>query len=231
MKKAPMTPTPDLLKRRTSTEEVFDSLHEDILSLKLRPGEKLSETEVAKRFGVSRQPVRDAFNRLGNLDLLLIRPQKATEVRGFSTEQIAHTRFIRLAIELEVIRRGCSVWDDERASALGKQLQTQERCIENGQIEKFLGLDFEFHQLICELSGVPLSVSTLRECKQKVDRLCMLALRTKDEADVLIEDHRRLASALAKRDVDLATAALREHLSRLDGTISKVQETHADSFE
>ena len=97
-----MSETVELMERRTTTDVVFDALHEEIVSLKLLPGSKLSEAEVSKRFGVSRQPVRDAFNRLANLDLMLIRPQKASEVRGFSMERIAHARFVRLAIELEV---------------------------------------------------------------------------------------------------------------------------------
>ena len=50
------------------------------------PGAKLSEVEVARRIGVSRQPVREAFNRLATMDLLLIRPQKSTRVRGFSMD-------------------------------------------------------------------------------------------------------------------------------------------------
>ena len=87
-----MLATADVLERRTTTDEVFDRLHEEIVTLELLPGTKLSEVEVARRFGVSRQPVRDAFNRLSNLDLLLIRPQKATEVRGFSIERIARAR-------------------------------------------------------------------------------------------------------------------------------------------
>ena len=54
-------------ERRTATDVVFDQLHEEIVSLAIYPGTKLSETEVAKRFGVSRQPVRDAFAKLENL--------------------------------------------------------------------------------------------------------------------------------------------------------------------
>ncbi len=95
----------ELHERRTTTDVVFDQLFEEITSLKLLPGTKLSEADVARRFGVSRQPIRDAFNRLCNLELLVIRPQKATKVRGFSMPHIAHARFIRLAVELEVIRR------------------------------------------------------------------------------------------------------------------------------
>ena len=114
-----MLETTDILERHTTTDMVFDRLHEEIVTLELLPGTKLSEVEVARRFGVSRQPVRDAFNRLSNQDLLLIRPQKATKVRGFSIERIAHARFVRLAVELEVIRRACAVWDDHSAQVLG----------------------------------------------------------------------------------------------------------------
>ncbi|MEP4475789.1 MAG: winged helix-turn-helix domain-containing protein, partial [Lentilitoribacter sp.] len=55
---------------RTSVDDIFDLLRSEILSLKLRPGDKLSEVDMAARFGVSRQPVRDAFSRLANQDLL-----------------------------------------------------------------------------------------------------------------------------------------------------------------
>ena len=63
-------------ERRTSVDDVFDHLHEQIVTLQLRPGDRISEAEIAAHFGVSRQPVRDAFSRLANLDLLMIRPQQ-----------------------------------------------------------------------------------------------------------------------------------------------------------
>ena len=119
----------DNFQRRTTSDVVFEQLFEEISSLKLLPGAKLSETDIAQRFGVSRQPVRDAFNRLENLDLLLIRPQKATEVRGFSMQRIAHARFVRLAVELEVLRHACSVWDKARADVLNENLQMQKKKI------------------------------------------------------------------------------------------------------
>jgi len=80
------------MARRTSVDEVFDHLRDQILSLELKPGDLISEAEIAARFGLSRQPVRDAFSRLANLDMLLIRPQRATEVRRFSMRQIEKTR-------------------------------------------------------------------------------------------------------------------------------------------
>lgn len=52
------------IERRTSTDEVFDQLYQEIASLQMLPGTKLSEAEVAKRFSVSRQPVRSTTLQL-----------------------------------------------------------------------------------------------------------------------------------------------------------------------
>ena len=171
-----MQNTADPLSPRTTTDMVFDKLHEEISTLELLPGAKISEAEVAQRLGVSRQPVRDAFNRLGNLDLLLIRPQRATLVRGFSIEQIENARFIRLAVELEVVGRACSVWSDSCARALDAVIAEQEAAISANQTDQFHALDYDFHKLICDLGGFPLAFETIEQCKKKIDRLCMLSL-------------------------------------------------------
>ena len=226
-----MLETTDKHERRTTTDEVFDRLHEAIVTLEILPGTKLSEVDVARRFGVSRQPIRDAFNRLSNLDLILIRPQKATEVRGFSIERIAHARFVRLAVELEVIRCACAVWDDHRAQVLERNLEQQQQAIVAGRPDRFHALDYEFHKLICDLGGCPLAVKTIKECKQKVDRLCTLSFGREGEAATLLEDHRRLARALGEGSAEAATAIDREHLGRLDNTIAEIQCTHSEYFE
>ena len=92
------------LERATGSDLVFDQLFEQITKLELLPGTKISEAEIALSFGYSRQPVREACTRLAGLNLLLVRPQRATVVRPFSRELIANARFVRAAIELEVVR-------------------------------------------------------------------------------------------------------------------------------
>ncbi len=221
----------DVFERRTTTDAVFDQLHEDIVSLKLLPGTKLSEADVARRFGVSRQPVRDAFNRLGNLDLLLIRPQKATEVRGFSMQRIGHARFVRLAVELEVIRHACSVWDESRAEKLGQNLAQQQHSIDASEPDRFHILDYRFHKLVCELGGCSLAFDTIQQHKQKVDRLCVLSLGRQNELATLLEDHNKLAASLRSGSAEEATAITRQHLSRLDDTIADIYLKHSEYFE
>lgn len=221
----------DITERRTTTDLVFDMLYEEIVSLTLLPGTKLSEVEIAKRFGVSRQPVRDAFNKLKSQDLLLIRPQKATEVRGFSMERIAHERFVRLAVELEVVRRACANWHSENSQILTENLAEQQTATEMDQPDTFHRLDYEFHKLICELGGHRLAFDTIQECKQKIDRLCVLSLGRPREIATLYQDHRDLARALEAQDADKAAEVIRTHLGRLDHTIAEIYLKHADYFE
>ncbi|MEO1365058.1 MAG: GntR family transcriptional regulator [Pseudomonadota bacterium] len=221
----------EIFERRTAADIVFDRLQQEITALKLLPGTKLSESEVAKRFGVSRQPVRDAFSRLASLDMLLIRPQKATEVRRFSMQRIAHARFVRLSVELEVIRSACAVWNGPRAKVLDDSIAAQRAAIDSADAEQFHALDYAFHTSLCELAGHPLASETIEASKLKVDRLCVLSLGRAHEADALWGDHRAMAAALKRKDAEAACAAVRKHLSRLDDTIADIHAAHADYFE
>lgn len=217
--------------RPTSNDVVFDTLRNDILTLKLLPGTKMSEAEVAERFGVSRQPVRVAFNRLDHLDLLTIRPQRATVVRGFSIAKIAEARFLRLAAEIEVVRRACLTWDDNFSEKTMVNLQQQLIAAEEQRWDHFHGLDLQFHLLICKLSGCHYAINTIKFCRQKTDRLCVLSFNREREVDSVIDEHRQLITALDKHDDATATDIVRVHLGRLDSVVREIRIAHSDYFE
>ena len=226
-----MQETSERLTPRTTTDLVFNHLHAQIQSLNLLPGTRISEAEVAAQLGVSRQPVRDAFNRLGNLKLLKVRPQRATLVSGFSMSEIQNSRFIRQAVEVEVLRSACRVWDDGCARALGANLDLQRGAIQAGQIDRFHGLDLDFHELICKLSGHLLAFETIQGSKQQVERLCVLSLSKSDEVSAIMADHEAIAAALNARNEPQAELALRRHLSRLDVTVHAIHAKHSAYFE
>lgn len=221
----------DQATRRTSVDEVFDYLQDQILSLRLKPGDRISEAEIAARFGVSRQPVRDAFSRLANLDLLLIRPQRATEVRRFSMRQIEKSRFIRAAIETEVLRRAAAHCDSEGEARLSKELVKQEVAAQAKDVDQFGTLDYEFHKTLCEIGKVDYAFEVILEEKAKVDRLCMLGLEKEQRMPELVEDHKAIANAICQHDADAAVTYGMRHLSRLDATIASITKTNANYFD
>ncbi len=221
----------EIADRRTSADIVFDHLYREFLTLDIPPGTKISEVEIATRFGVSRQPVRDAFSRLANHDLLLVRPQKATTVRKFALERIAHARFVRLSVELEVLREACARWDGSAGEAFRRNLGGQERAVQGGEVDAFHTLDYDFHRLLTEVSGMPLAFKTISRSKAEVDRLCVLSLTRDDSMPPLYDDHRAILGGLEDRDIGRLDAAMRRHLGRLDATILEIREAHRDYFE
>lgn len=220
-----------LSERRTSVDDIFDHLHEQILTLQLRPGDRISEAEIAANFGVSRQPVRDAFNRLANLDLLLIRPQRATEVRRFSMREIEKARFVRAAIEKEVLVRASELCDGVGETKLNAALAEQDELRGNGNYEAFGKLDYDFHKLLCEIARAEFAFDVIQEEKAKVDRLCMLGLAKEQRMPALIDDHWSIAKAVIAHDSKEAVSAGLLHLSRLDETIETIIATNANYFE
>lgn len=219
------------LERTTGSDVVFDKLYEQITQLDLLPGTKISETEVAKTFGYSRQPVREAFTRLAKLNLLLIRPQRATVVRPFSRKLIGNARFLRAAIELEVVRAAARDRDPSVDAPLKANLRQQADAIAEEDTDRFHKLDYEFHRLLCASAKQSFAFEIISENKAQVDRLCMLALTSTDAMGVLYADHEQLLAALLGRDEQSAETILRAHLDRLTPTINAIYTTHQAYFD
>ncbi|WP_420398590.1 GntR family transcriptional regulator [Marinovum algicola] len=220
--------------RRTAVDEIFDHLRAEIDALRLRPGDRISEAEIAARFGVSRQPVRDAFTRLANLDLLLIRPQRATEVKRFSAREIEKSRFVRAAVEAEVLRRAALAAAETQAAArqaLTQELSRQRAALAAGDAHGFSALDYAFHHALCTIAGAAFAFEVIAAEKAKVDRLCLLGLAKQDRMPQLLADHEAIANAILQGDPETAVANGMKHLKRLDSTLEKITKDNASYFE
>jgi len=219
------------LDRRTVADALFDEIRSDIDKMRLLPGTKISEAEVAKRYDVSRQPVREAFIRLDNLSLLNIRPQKATTVRRMSKSAIRQARFVRESVEIEVARRACQISGHICIDDISAQLERQSGCLENNDIPGFNALDHEFHRSICEIAQCDFAIDVIKDCKAKVDRLCMLSLANETDARHVFNDHVNIATLLEAKNEKELVVAIRNHLARLDGAIDHIQTHHSSYFE
>jgi len=210
---------------------VFERLHADIIGMRLTPGTKLSEVEIARQFEVSRQPVREAFIRLHDLDLLQVRPQRATEVRRISESSLLNARFVRTAVEIEVIRRACARPTGAFDKRFETNLRQQRSAIEANRTGRFQALDDEFHHMLCRAAGCAFAYPTIVATKAQVSRLCLLSLADREELLETHEDHCSLhALVLEGREIE-AVALIRQHLSRLDRVIHAARETHPEFFE
>lgn len=220
--------TIDVPPRPSTADQVFDALCAQILSLELPPGAKLSEVDVARAIGVSRQPVRDAFYRLSKLGFLLIRPQRATTVTLISAKDVERARFIRTALEVETVRKAVANLSDDSIAALEKIITEQDAAINAGDKALFHRLDDAFHREICARAGVEFVWTLIAENKGHMDRVRMLSLSFASRG--AWDDHVRIVQALKDRSEDKAVAAIRTHLSRINEQIARVRDMNHDWF-
>ncbi|MGV8936559.1 MAG: GntR family transcriptional regulator [Allorhizobium sp.] len=218
----------EVLRAPSVTEQVFEQLYHQVVELDLQPGTKISEVEVAKQMGVSRQPVRDAFYRLSQLGFLLIRPQRATVVTHISEKGVQQARFIRTALEMETVRAAAENISDRQMDFLDELMVEQQKAIDSGDKVLFHALDDDFHKHICDMSGHDFAWALIRDSKAHMDRVRYLSLSF--GAPIALEDHRLIMAALRARDGDQAAAAMREHLSRIKTIIGRIRESYGSYF-
>ncbi|MCF1482430.1 MULTISPECIES: GntR family transcriptional regulator [Rhizobium/Agrobacterium group] len=220
--------TLDVQRQPSVTEQVFELLYRQVVELELPPGAKLSEVDVAKQMGVSRQPVRDAFYRLSQQGFLMIRPQRATVVTHISERGVLQARFIRTALEMETVRAAAERLSEEQIAALDELVQRQIKAMDAGDKMLFHELDDEFHRQICKMSGHEFAWALIRDSKAHMDRIRYLSLAF--GAQSAIDDHIEIMAALKARDGDRAAANMRVHLSRILSIISRIRESHGQYF-
>src|SRR4051812_41428871 len=108
--------------------QVARALRHAIVRMEIRPGEMLSEQEIATKLGVSRQPIREAFIKLGEAGLVRILPQRGTLVVKISRAQVEDARFIREAVECAVAKEAAQRADRKAIAALADSLARQRRA-------------------------------------------------------------------------------------------------------
>lgn len=218
----------DLARTPSVTDQVFAALYNDVVTLALPPGSKLSEADVSRRFDVSRQPVRDAFWRLSQLGFLVVRPQRATTVSLISAEAVRQARFVRTAIEIETARVAAGLLTDADLDELDSILTDQAGAVASRDRIGFHGLDDDFHRRICELSGLDFAWSLIRDTKAQNDRVRFLSLAV--GAEVALIQHRAILAALRARDADTAVVCVRTHLSQIEAVLDRLRGSDPQFF-
>jgi DNA-binding GntR family transcriptional regulator len=218
----------DLVRTPTAADRVFAALYEQVVTLALPPGTRLSEVEVARAAGVSRQPVRDAFWRLSQLGFLTIRPQRSTEVSAISERAVMQARFVRTALEVETVRIATANFGPREYADLDELIAAQAAAVAAEDRHGFHALDDEFHRRICALSGLEFAWALIRENKAHMDRVRFLSLSF--GAPQALDDHLAILALMKAGDAEAAEAAMRTHLGRIEDILARIRVTHAAHF-
>jgi DNA-binding GntR family transcriptional regulator len=211
-------------RSRHAAVQVYEYLREEIVNLALKPGTVLSRNELSAHFKLSVTPIRDALTRLEEEALIDIYPQHATRVRGISIDSARQAHFLRLAVELEIVRTLAQKRDAALAQALHSLVLQQKAALEGGDIDAFIRADHAFHRQLYSAAQVEDLWRLMRGRSGNMDRLRRLHMPLTNKAESVLRDHADIAAAIARLDPEGAETALRRHLS---GTLSELDTLRA----
>ena len=198
----------------SSVDDIHDVIRDEIITLRLMPGAKVSENELARRFNTSRTPVREALLRLVDEGLVEVWPQRGTLITPISLQAVRRARFVREAIEVSVFRKAAIEGLSAAVLAQLDAIMAEQDAAREDPV-RFTEADDAFHRAFANGIAVGDIWTVLEREKAQFDRLRFLSLPNVTPVSVLIEQHEKMIAAVRARDPDAAEKAVRHHLSEV----------------
>ncbi|MEN5300132.1 GntR family transcriptional regulator [Brucella sp. TWI559] len=209
-------------------DQLYATLRAAIIDNLLSPGTRISEADVAQQYGVSRQPVREAFITLANEGLLEVRPQRGTFVAKISLQAVMDARFVREAVEADIVKLLAQSPDEALVTELRALLVRQEELI-GGSARDFMDADEIFHRTLAEGADKGKAWRVVVEMKAQMDRVRFLSSMHFPVAR-LIAQHREVVDAIAAGDVARAEQFMRQHLQGILIDLPVIEQERPEYF-
>lgn len=197
--------------RRLLRDEIRERLMEDILRGRLKPGTPLAETHVAREFGVSQAPVREAFRDLELLGFLEKSAFRGARVRHISRNEVAEIYPVRAGLEGVAARAAAARMDDATLRRLEELLEEMRDAAARGDQQQQVEADIAFHETIIEASGNGLLMQLWQAMRLATTTFLTISL-SRHSLTELAERHVPLIEAFRARSPEAAEAAMRQHI-------------------
>jgi len=206
---------------RSMQDLVFETLRDEILTGKIKPGESLNTLALSKRLDVSRTPIREALNRLISIGLVENIPYKGSIVRKLSVDEIIEIYYIRAALAGICARLATSRLTDmqkQRLKTLCDEMESLQASLNhNLMLEK----NFEFHQIIIKAANSPRIEALTLQFYHQSEAYRALALELPGRYAQVCKEHREILDSLLQGDREKAEKSSREHQLNTARVIAK----------
>ena len=198
------------LNHEVLAERVFDEIQQLIISGEFRPNQRLVESDIAKRLGTSRTPIRDALKRLELTGYVTPNPSGGLLVADH-TMQIKSLFEIREALECMALELSCPYLTEEQIRKAEDSLKFMVTTLANRDIEQYIMLHSKFHEelyVACNNERLRSFISIFRY--PHFDKM-LARVETKRELDAVIRYHSDILEAVRKRNTNRAMKLLKRH--------------------
>ena len=190
----------------------YEAIKDKIVYLDLKPGERLSEKEIANSLGIGRTPVREALLLLEKERLIEINAGYGFSVRRFTREEVEDYRLVRIAIENLSLALAIQRITETEVEALGENLRNLESNIDSHNLRNVVKHESEFHEIIYGSTRSHVIRDTISGLNAKFLWLRSVALSMKGASEDCLIQHKDIYRAIQKKDVQEAQRMMEHHL-------------------
>lgn len=212
------------IERRVLSETIKDRLLEWIVESRLKPGERLIETQIARDFGTSQAPVREAIKALATLGVVEIKPYQGARVRAPSHKELIDAIKVRTELEAMGARTAASRITPAELATLDGLMSEMLTAAERHDAHAHALKNAEFHVTILRAAR--------NDALERAWQMLEPFLRTYITATLpgvdlvwLARRHEKLIAALRAGDPERADAAMREHLHEVEEATAALAES------
>jgi DNA-binding GntR family transcriptional regulator len=212
---------------KTKNVAVYDKLRQSIIKGKLKPGQKVVMAELAKTFGLSETPVREAIRRLESEGYIDFTPHTGAIVTKIDERELVEIYLIRIELEALATRLAISHITDKDIEFLNKKNHEMEIAIQRNKYEILAGINKLFHLRIYKAAPFPRLYKMICDLWDTFERWPSVFSYVPERAIVAVEEHKRIIQALQMKDMDQADRLIKEQKER---TMEALQKYMAQSY-
>lgn len=213
-------------------EYVYNTIKKNIINLNIKPGDRISEKEIADILDLSRTPVREAFIKLSKEGVVNVIPQRGTYISKIDLKQVEEARFIRGSLEKAVmglaVKQGLS---EKFKIAIEESLKVQKKYIDNKEYEQFLEEDETFHKLIFSACDRSRSWEIIEQVNTQYKRVRILSFELSHSLETVYEQHVAIYEAIVNKDLERAEKIVSKHVVKILADQIELQKNYPEYFK
>ena len=196
-------------------DQIRDGIHDDIMSGRLVPGERLDELQIARRHKVSRTPVREAINRLAMNGLIEFRENKGAFVATISVARVLQICETMSALHTALARLAAQRIDETQLELLHRLAKEGLAASEQGDSDAYMAHNLAFHRAIGECSQNPFLLEETLRIGVLLAPYEREIFKSQRRMTISAQEHTAIAEAIAGGDADRAARMMEHHMDLL----------------
>jgi DNA-binding GntR family transcriptional regulator len=198
-------------KHLTLREKILEHIRDAIISGSLKAGSKVSEPELADRYGISRTPIREAFRQLESEGYLTVIPRRGAVVSEFSQKDVEDFYAIKSILEGYAAREACNKLTGKELDKLQANNVRLSELADQNDIKTFFKVHNDFHDMFIKAADNERLRELITGVETRFQRLRFMSLSLPGRMKISIQEHGKIIEAFRRKDAETAEMLVRKN--------------------